>query len=102
MPPAFVAHLINLGHGEKLMISELEKGIPFATRFKLEAKNVFVKRLRLGKVIHFDRHVIAPVDLNAHSLAVCGSLSFQERLWHSPFIVQVIVWHLAGWRVGGK
>jgi hypothetical protein len=50
--------------------------IPFATRFKFEAKNVFVKRLRLGKVIHLDRHVIAPVNLNAHSPAVCESLSF--------------------------
>jgi hypothetical protein len=76
MPPAFVAHLLNLGDGQKLVISELEKGIAFATRFKFEAKNVFVKRLRLGKVIHLDRHVIAPVNLNAHSPALCGGLSF--------------------------
>jgi hypothetical protein len=88
MPAALIPHLINLGHGEELMISELEKSIPFAPRFKFKTKNVFVKRLRLGEVINLDRHVIAPVHLNAHSPAVCGKLSFQERRSGKAFGVQ--------------
>ena len=51
MPAALVAKLINLGQSEKLMISELEKRPTFATRLKFEVENVFIKRLRLGKIV---------------------------------------------------
>jgi hypothetical protein len=80
MPAALVANLINLGHSEKLMISELEKRITFATRLKFEFENVFVKRLRLCKIINLDRHVIAPIDLNAHTPALCANGSLISML----------------------
>src|SRR5260370_5090090 len=80
MPAALVANLINLGHSEKLMISELEKRITFATRLKFKFENVFVKRLRLCKIINLDRHVIAPIDLNAHTAALCANDSLISML----------------------
>src|ERR1700693_1473117 len=73
MPTALVANLINLSDGEELMISKLEKRITLATRLKFEAENVFVKRLRFCKIMNLDRHVIAPIDLNAHIPPLCAS-----------------------------
>jgi hypothetical protein len=72
MPAALVANLINLGHSEKLMISELKKRVAFASRFKFKVENVFVKRLRLSQIINLDRHMIAPIDLNAHIPPLCA------------------------------
>jgi hypothetical protein len=51
----------------------LEERIAFATRLQFEAENVFVKRLCPGQIINLDRHVITPVDLNAHTPALCAS-----------------------------
>jgi hypothetical protein len=67
MPAPRAAETINSNHGEKLMIAELKERITFAARFKLEVENVLVKRSRLGKVINFDRHMIAAIDSNAHT-----------------------------------
>jgi len=67
MPAPRAAEMINLNHGEKLMIAELKERITFAARFKLEVENVLVKRSCLGKVINFNRHMIAAIDSNAHT-----------------------------------
>ena len=49
------------------MIAELKERITFAARFKHEVENVLIKRSCLGKVINFDRHMIAAIDSNAHT-----------------------------------
>ena len=67
MPVPRTAEMINLSHGKKLMIAELEERITFATRFKLEIENIFVKRSCLTEIINFDRHMIAAIDSNAHA-----------------------------------
>ena len=67
MPAPRAAELINLSHGKKLMIAELEERITFAARLKLEIENIFVERSCLGKIINFDRHMIAAIDSNAHA-----------------------------------
>jgi hypothetical protein len=51
------------------MFAQFEKCIAFAAAHLFEIENVLVKRHRLFDVIHLDGHMIASIDLHAHTSA---------------------------------
>ena len=79
------------------MISELEKRVTFATRLKFKVENVFVKRLRLGQVTNLDRHMIAPIDLNAHTPPLCASWLFDLHTFDHAILEGVSMAEVPEW-----
>src|SRR3979411_631337 len=66
MPHAPGMQSFHFENGEELMFAELEKGVAFAAVHLLETENVLIKRDRLLDVVHFNRDVIATVNLYTH------------------------------------
>jgi hypothetical protein len=62
-------HLFYLENCEELMLTQFEKGIPFAACHLFEIENVLIKRHGLLDVAHLDGHMIASINLHAHILA---------------------------------
>ncbi len=62
--------LLHFENGEKLVLTQFQKSVAFATIHFLQIKDVFVKFYRRFYIIHFDREVIASVNLHAHECIV--------------------------------
>jgi len=62
-------HLFHFENREELVLTQFEKGVALATAHLFEIENVFVKRHRLLDIIHFDRDMIASINLHAHIAA---------------------------------
>jgi hypothetical protein len=56
----------DLEDREKLVLAQLEKGVPLALIQLLELEDILIKGNRLRHIVHLDRNVIDPVNVNAH------------------------------------
>src|SRR5438132_10357231 len=59
-------NLLHFENGEKLVLTQFQKSVAFATIHFLQIKDVFIKFYRRFYVIHFDREVVASINLHAH------------------------------------
>src|SRR5213596_1704473 len=63
-------NLLHFKNGEKLVLTQLQKSVALATSHFLQIKDVFIKFYRRFCIIHFDREVIASINLHAHECIV--------------------------------
>src|SRR6266496_1140197 len=63
-------NLLHFENGKKLVLTQLQKSVAFATIHFLQIKDVFIKFYRRFYVIHFDREVVASINLHAHECIV--------------------------------
>src|SRR6266480_76996 len=63
-------NLLHFENGEKLVLTQFQKSVAFATIHFLQIKDVFIKFYRRFYVIHFDREVVASINLHAHECIV--------------------------------
>jgi hypothetical protein len=59
-------HFLAFKHGQELVLAEFEKGVAFTFVQLFEIENVLIKRHRFLNVAHFDRNVVAAVNLYRH------------------------------------
>src|SRR5262245_2822011 len=59
--------LVDFENCEELVITQFEESVAFAATHLLEIENILLKGHCLLNVIHFDRNVIAPINLHAHT-----------------------------------
>ena len=79
MPHGGWLNSVDFEDREKLVLAELEEGVAFALLQLFEIKNILIERDRLLDVIHFDRDVIAAVDLRgANARRNCESRLFSS------------------------
>src|SRR5436309_3604067 len=62
--------LLDFENGEKLVFTQFQKSVAFATIRLLQIKDVFIKFYRRFYIIHFDREMIASINLHAHECIV--------------------------------
>src|ERR1700736_2910558 len=84
MPHAAGMQSFHFENGEELMFAELEKGVAFAAVHLLETENVLIKRDRLLDVVHFNRDVIATVNLYAHVIMLLRVIENCRRFCETP------------------
>src|SRR5438045_7898987 len=63
-------NLLYYENGEKLLLTQFQKSVAFATIHLLQIKDVFIKFYRRFYIIHFDREVVASINLHAHECIV--------------------------------
>jgi hypothetical protein len=69
MPHVCPLNFVHFENGEKLMLTQFEERVAFAATHLFQIENVLVKCHRLHDIIHFDRDMIASIDLHAHMSA---------------------------------
>lgn len=68
MSLSILLQLLHFENGEELMLAEFEERVTLAAVEFFQIEDVLVKRDRLSNVVHFDRDVIAAVNLYAHGI----------------------------------
>jgi hypothetical protein len=62
-------NFVDFENREELMVTQFEERVALAAVHLFEIENILVKGHRLLNVIHFDRDMIASIDLHAHMSA---------------------------------
>src|SRR5437588_9445978 len=70
MTDAVRLDLLDFENGRKLVLTQLQKSIAFATIHLLQNEDVFIKFYRRFYIIHFNREMIASINLHAHECIV--------------------------------
>ena len=73
-----LSYLIDLEHREKLMFTQFQEGIAFAAIHFLQIEHIFIKLYGRLYIAHFDRDVIASINLHAHECTVTETQSGGE------------------------
>jgi hypothetical protein len=59
-------NLIDFENRQELMVTQFEERVALAATHSFEIEHILVKRHRLFDITHFDRDMIASIDLHTH------------------------------------